>query len=169
MAEILKLAELLQAHGESQVNVRSGWIDSKLHVQRTPERELCSEFGLRKNLCRAAFKDGELFVRRKHERWRFGDCCLLGCLSGERRARRECRSKFAQRIGLTCAATDQRSGAASVDVVYRNQSRVRGGCALLDDEPKRHGKDQRADFRNRVVSQQEFHFGVETRVRLGGF
>jgi hypothetical protein len=50
-----------------------------------------------------------------------------------------------------------------------NHARVRGGSALLDDEPKRHGKDQRADFRNWMVSQQEFHFGVETRARLGGF
>ena len=72
MAEILKLAELLQAHRESQVNIGSGWINAKLYVQGTPEREFCSEFGLRQNLRRAALKDVELFVRRKHVRWRFG-------------------------------------------------------------------------------------------------
>ncbi len=66
-------------------------------------------------------------------------------------------------------ASDPVRRPASVGVVDWNRSRVGGGSALLDDEPKRHGKDQSADFRNRMVSQREFHFGVETRARLGGF
>ena len=45
MTQFLKLPQLAQGDGVSEVDVRGCRIDAELHAKRTPQSELCLEFG----------------------------------------------------------------------------------------------------------------------------
>ena len=49
MAEVLKLAHLVEEHRVSQVKIRSGWIEAGLHLKRPTARQPILEFALRQD------------------------------------------------------------------------------------------------------------------------
>ena len=64
MAEQLELAELLQRHGVSEVDVRRGGIDAEFHAQRTPEPEFFEQFLFGQDLGGSGGEMGELLFGR---------------------------------------------------------------------------------------------------------
>ncbi len=67
MSEFLELSEFFEADGEAEVDVRSGGIDAKLHVEGASEAEFGEEFVVRENLCGTAAESFELGFGSLHE------------------------------------------------------------------------------------------------------
>ena len=60
MAELLKLAHLIEEHRVPEVQVRRGRVKARLDAQRLPFFKLAQEFGLDQHFARTALDFGEL-------------------------------------------------------------------------------------------------------------
>ena len=66
MAEVLQLAQLVDQHRVTEVQVRRGRIEARLDAQRFTRLQSVDQFGLDQQFFAAAFDDFELFFQRWH-------------------------------------------------------------------------------------------------------